>query len=148
MILIDSDVFVLDLFYPADTRIEATRRFLEGEGGGRATTIFNVLEVCGIASFNRSSEDITRLFQAFHQIYDLDVLYPKVPAPFSEEILTHLVARTFVRVLRKMNFSDALILTTAESFNVSTLVTWNVKHFENRTTIQVITPEEFLRGSV
>ena len=151
MILIDSDVFVLDLLYPTDTRIEATRRFLEDgveSGEERATTIFNVLEVCGIASFNRSSEDVMRLFQAFHQIYDLDVLYPKTSAPSSEDILTNLVARTFTRILRKMNFSDALILTTAESFGISTLVTWNVKHFEDRTTMQVITPGEFLRESV
>ena len=147
MILIDSDIFILDLFYPTDIRIEATRRFLEG-GEERATTIFNVLEVCGIASFNRSPEDVTRLFRAFHQIYDLDVLYPKARALPSEDVLTQLVARTFTRILRKMSFSDALILTTAESFGISTLVTWNVKHFEDRTTILVITPEGFSRESV
>jgi len=29
MILIDSDVFILDLFYPTDVRTEANKRFLE-----------------------------------------------------------------------------------------------------------------------
>ena len=43
-----------------------------------------------------------------------------------------------------MNFNDALILATAESYGVSTLATWNVKHFEDRTAIKVQTPAEFL----
>ena len=53
MILIDSDVFVLDLFYPTDVRTRANKRFLDLDIAGRVTTIFNVLEICGIASFNK-----------------------------------------------------------------------------------------------
>lgn len=144
MVLIDSDVFILDLFYPTDTRAAVNRRFINLDITGRATTIFNVLEVCGIASFNKTSEDVQRLFSEFHQTYNLDVLYPNVLVLPSEDAPKHLIAKTFTRILLKMNFNDALILATAESFNASTLVTWNVKHFEDRTSIQIITPEDFL----
>lgn len=146
MILIDSDVFILDLFYPTDARTGANKQFLELDIAGRATTIFNVLEACGIASFNKSSEDIKQLFYAFHQTYNLDILYPKVMAPLPEDVLKHLVAMTFTRILLKMNFNDALILATAESFHVSTFVTWNIKHFETRTSIPITTPEDFVKG--
>jgi len=144
MVLIDSDVFILDLFYPTDTRAAVNRRFINLDITGRATTIFNVLEVCGIASFNKTAEDVRRLFSEFHQTYNLDVLYPNVLVLPSEDALKHLIAKTFTRILLKMNFNDALILATAESFNASTLVTWNVKHFEDRTSIQIMTPENFL----
>lgn len=51
MDLLDSDIFVLDLRYPNDARQEANRSFLQRSGQRRATTIYNVLEVCGIMSF-------------------------------------------------------------------------------------------------
>ena len=145
MVLVDTDVFVLDLFYPTDPRARTNRRFIDRAVPKRATTIFNVLEVCGIASFNKSADDVKRLFYEFHQTYDLDVLYPNAPSPSSEDFLKRLVAGTFARILLKMNFSDALILATAESFNATTLVTWNVKYFENRTAIRIVTPENFLK---
>ena len=141
MVLVDSDIFVLDLFYPNDPRTQANKRFLRRRISGKATTVFNVLEVCGIASFNKSTEDLKRLFYAFHQVYNLDVLYPMARSPFSEDFIKQFVAGTFSRILRKMAFGDALILSTAESHKISTLVTWNVRHFENRAAIRVVTPE-------
>ena len=145
MVLVDSDVFILDLFYPTDPRARTNRRFMDQAVPKRATTIFNVLEVCGIASFNKSADDVKRLFYEFHQTYGLDILYPNAPSPSSEDFLKRLVSGTFARILLKMNFNDALILDTAESFNATTLVTWNVKHFEHRTSIRIVTPEVFLK---
>jgi predicted nucleic acid-binding protein len=146
MVLLDSDIFILDLFYPTDARAETNKRFLNLPIDEKVTTIFNVLEVCGIASFNKSVGDVKRLFYTFHQVYGLDILYPNVLGTFSEDSLKQLVVTTFVKILLKMNFNDALILATAESFGVSTLVTWNVKHFEHQTSVQVVTPEGFERG--
>lgn len=145
MLLIGSDIFVLDLFYPTDPRAKANKAFLALDLPDRATTLFNLLEICGIASFNKSTEDIKRLFYEFHQLYDLKILYPEFGFSAAEDFLKHLTARTFSRILLRMNFNDALILATAESFGVSTLVTWNVKPFESRTAMQVATPEAFLK---
>jgi len=44
----------------------------------------------------------------------------------------------------KMNFQDALILTVAEEHHCSQFVTWNAKHFVDRTYMNVQTPKEFL----
>lgn len=144
MVLVDSDVFVLDLFYPKDKRAKANKAFIELDGPQRATTIFNVLEICGIASFNKSPEEVKRLFYEFHQIYHLEILYPEVSLPSAEEFLKRLLAGVFSKILFKMNFSDALILSTAEPFALSAFVTWNTKHFEGRTAMQLSTPVEFL----
>ena len=148
MVLVDSDVFVLDLFYPTDPRAEANRGFIEAEIPLKATTVFNVLEICGIASFNKSEEDLKRLFYEFHQTYGLDILYPDVEMTSAEDFLKHLVARTFSRILLKMNFSDALILQMAESAGVTILVTWNEKHFADRTSVQIVNPRLFLHQSM
>jgi len=43
-----------------------------------------------------------------------------------------------------MHFSDALILEIAESYSLSTFITWNKRHFEDKTTMRVLTPEEYL----
>jgi len=144
MVLIDSDVFILDLFYPKDRRARINKAFIELDRPDRATTIFNVLEICGIASFNKSPEEVKRLFYEFHQLYHLEILYPEVNLPSAEAFLKHLVASVFSKILFKMNFSDALILATAESFAISTFVTWNTKHFAGRASMQFATPKEFL----
>lgn len=144
MVLIDSDVFILDLFYPNDERASANKTFIDLEHIDRVTTIFNVLEVCGIASFNKSDEYLKKLFYAFHQTYNLQVLYPVAAQRSSQAFLKDLVADAFAHILYKMNFNDALILSTGEAHDVSALVTWNVKHFAERTRIKVLNPEEFL----
>ena len=64
--------------------------------------------------------------------------------PSAGDLLKSIVAGTFARILLKMNFNDALILSTAEAHDASTLVTWNVKHFENRTLMRVVNPEDLL----
>ena len=53
-VFIDTDIFVRDLRYPNDPLLEINQRFLEKVMSGKiaaTTSIFNVLEVCGILSF-------------------------------------------------------------------------------------------------
>jgi hypothetical protein len=45
---------------------------------------------------------------------------------------------------RRMTFADAAILAVAEQYAATHFITWNKKHFEGRTTVSVMTPEEFL----
>ena len=44
---------------------------------------------------------------------------------------------------RKLTWGDAVLLQAAEDYAVEAIVTWNKKHFEGRTTIKVLTPEEY-----
>jgi hypothetical protein len=52
--VIDTPVFVIDLRYRRDKNFAANRSFFDriAQDQGGATTIFNLLEVCGILSFN------------------------------------------------------------------------------------------------
>ena len=144
MIVIDSDVFILDILYPVDPRTETNKGFLAQTRFARATTIFNVLEVCGLVSFNKTLEDLRDLFHRFHETYRLQILYPQFASPATEDVLQRLVTRTFTKIIQKMTFGDAVILATAESARAEMFVTWNIRHFEGRTTMQVLTPEVFL----
>ena len=45
-----------------------------------------------------------------------------------------------------MNFTDAVILQIAEENFCSSFITWNIKHFENRTFLEVQTPKELINN--
>ncbi len=50
--------------------------------------------------------------------------------------------RSLIR--RKMDLGDAFVLQAAEEFNVDAIVTWNLRHFVDRTTLPLFTPTEYL----
>ena len=54
IVLIDTNVFVIDLRYKQDIHYRANRKFLEaiGKAGAGFTTIVNLLELCGVLSLN------------------------------------------------------------------------------------------------
>jgi predicted nucleic-acid-binding protein len=54
LILIDTNVFVIDLRYKRDTNFRLNQSFLSfvAQNGSGFTTIVNLLELCGILSFN------------------------------------------------------------------------------------------------
>lgn len=139
MELLDSDIFILDLRFPEDVRHPVNRRFLKASGFERATTIFNLLEVCGILSFNLSREALLTLYAEFGRRYSLSVLFPPaVP-------LSALIAGTFEKITRKMTYGDAQILWTAEQHPViDRVITWNTRDFAGRTSLAVMTPRERL----
>ena len=76
MICIDSDVFLIDLRYPADRRAATTRLFLKtmAGSGAAATTVFNLLEVTGVLSFNLSDQQVVDFYAHFPRRYNLRVL--------------------------------------------------------------------------
>lgn len=78
MDLLDSDLFVLDLRFRDDQRYLANKAFLETRGAPRATTIYNLLEVCGILSFNLTHAALLALYAEFSRRYALSVLFPAV----------------------------------------------------------------------
>ena len=64
MIFVDSDVFLIDIRYARDRRFDVNARFLQrlrARGDGM-TTIFNVLEICGVLSFNLNSRQLMELY--------------------------------------------------------------------------------------
>lgn len=145
MILVDSNVFVIDLRYPRDVNAQANRRFLDAMAGraDAATTVVNVLEVAGILSFNLSPQQLRALVATFAVHYGmrvvphLDTSLP-LPAPAVGDLID--------RIAGKMAFGDALVLAAAEAASpaISAFVSWDAGHFSGRTRLQVLTPVEWL----
>jgi len=147
VIFIDTDVFVVEKLFPEDERYQINKQFLELEGE-KSTSIYNLLELCGLASFTLNSTELTNLFTNFHRQYSLKILYPKILKPSPEEMIRNNVSRIFEKICAKMNYSDAQIILIAEEYDCSDFVTWNVKHFEGRTHLNVTSPDEYMQKSV
>ena len=62
------------------------------------------------------------------------------------EFIETLFESVFQKIKRKMSFQDALILFVAEEHHCSRFITWNAKHFIDRTYLSVQTPKEFLES--
>jgi hypothetical protein len=71
---------------------------------------------------------------------------PATYTTFVDEIFVNPYAR--MRAV-KMPFMDALILNLAERTpGVNTFITWNAKHFQNKSKLSVMTPAAYLEQSV
>jgi len=50
------------------------------------------------------------------------------------------------RIKRRVRLGDAAILWTIESAACEAFVTWNTKHYQDKTMITIQTPEEWLQS--
>ncbi|MBI2502543.1 MAG: hypothetical protein HYW07_04840 [Candidatus Latescibacteria bacterium] len=142
MDLLDSDLFVLDLRFRDDPRYPANKAFLEIRGAPRATTIYNLLEVCGILSFNLTHAALLALYAEFSRRYALSVLFPAVA---DHQSLPTMIRGIFDKITRKMTLGDAQILYIAEQHpEVQRIISWNTKDFIGRTSLRVVTPQEWI----
>jgi hypothetical protein len=147
MILIDSDVYAIDIMYPRDLRYASNSDFLVSVADeSKGTTIFNVLEICGKASFVLPRDKLLKLYRSFARDYAVVVLWPKTNAMKAADFLTQrIVARSVAKMMNRMAFLDALILCVAEEHpEVDTFITWNARHFKGKTSLLVQTPREYL----
>jgi predicted nucleic acid-binding protein len=146
VILVDSNVFVIDLRYRRDPLFRVNRRFLDrlAEDGSGATTLFNLLELAGILSFNLNEQQVLDLLTLFAARYRVGIL----PPLDLEANLPRLPIRALVhRIAGRCAFGDALVIEAAERYapQGSRFVTWDAEHFAGRTTLQVVTPRSALK---
>ena len=141
MILVDSDVFLIDLRYPRDDRFEANRSFLDrmircSQG---ATTIFNLLEICGVLSFNLNRRQLADLQVHFARRYRIRVLPNADP---HARMPSFPIGDILAIIERRVAFGDALVLALIEVWQreITALVTWNARHFRGRTDVEVQEP--------
>lgn len=145
MILCDSNVFLIDRFFKRDENYAANRALIERLPDlDAAIAIYSLLELCGIASFNLSARELERWFYHFDELYHLRVLYPRRLEQSLQEYFESLTPRLFRLFAKRMTFGDAQILALAEEHRVTHLLTWNKKDFVGRTSIHVMTPQEYL----
>ncbi len=144
MIFIDTDIFVIEKLFKEDERYRVTVEFLNGDFKDKCTSIYNLFELLGIASYNLNTTELKKLLKGFPEVYDLKILFPSTAYESANAFMEQLFNNAFEKISLKMNFMDALILNVAEENNCNRFVTWNVKHFDGRTDMPVKTPEEML----
>jgi predicted nucleic acid-binding protein len=145
LVLVDTNVFVIDLRYKQDKAFDDNRRFLTVIAQRRTgfTTTYNLLELCGILSFNLNERQLRELWHYFPQRYQVSVL------PTHD--LGHEMPRAGMEVLfrqitQRCSLGDAMLLTIARQHLdfVKTMATWDKDHFAGKFHGDVLTPKEFL----
>ena len=142
-VLIDTDVFVIDLRYHRDPKYSQNRTFLERvkqeELVGRIT-VYNLMEVCGILSFNLSPQSLEELFIGFATKYNVEILFP----PDEEERTCFNPVDILETMKQKFSFGDALIAELVQRYKgrLDLFVTWNAVHFADKLPLRVITPAQ------
>jgi predicted nucleic acid-binding protein len=145
LILIDTNIFVIDLRYKRDTSFKVNRSFLSfvAQSGSGFTTIVNLLELCGILSFNLNPDQLLDLWSYFQDRYKIAVL----PEPDLQSNFPAIKINRLIGILgKKTSFGDALMISVAEKYLsfVSTMVTWDCEHFKDKFAGKVRTPDAFL----
>ncbi len=151
MVALDTDVFVLAFAFHQDARQPVNTSFLEA---ARTQTpvvaIYSVMELLGQLSFNLSAERLAQWPAWLQDRYGLTLLYPSTTnltaEPFFQD---EFIDRPLARMQRlRMPYVDGLILDLIERVSgVDTFVTWNARHYRNKTALTVLTPAEYTEKS-
>ena len=149
MVAIDTDVFIIRYSFARDPRFVTVQRFLrEVRSHSPAITLYNLMEMLGQLSFNLSPEQLGEWEEWLIRANRLAVIWPSAleSDQVEEFIREELHSRPFALMQeQKMAYLDSLILGLVESTpEVDTFVTWNARHFQGKTFLEVLTPGEFL----
>jgi hypothetical protein len=146
MILLDSNLFIIDRFFPRDALYPRNHDFIERLTElEAAVSVFTLLEICGVASFNLSARELEYWLYQFRSVYPILVLDPfDVAAQPAADWTRTFLTEVAENISQKMTFGDAIILREAEKYRVEAIVTWNTKDFLHRTRIPVHTPTSYL----
>jgi hypothetical protein len=146
MILLGADVLLLDIRYPRDVRFGANERLLKTlreQNIERGITLYALLEVIGILSFNLPTEQIQPLYTLLPGQYGLQVI------PVSEldqETPAFSLSEIIGQVEKKMALGDALQVLYVRRFalQATCFLSWNARHFQEKFPVPALTPEEWL----
>jgi predicted nucleic acid-binding protein len=147
LVFVDSNVFIIDRFYPRDALYSQNRSFIEKLPSiDAAISILTLLEVCGGASHRLSARELDDWLFRFDTIYPVHVINVHgISQKDAEAWWRDFVREVTAAIAKKMSFGDALLLREAENYNAEAIVTWNTKDFSRRTRLAVLTPTGFLR---
>ena len=80
--------------------------------------------------------DVLAVYHIFHN----DPRYDS-----AKDFWAALVSECFSRIQRGIRLGDAVILWTLEANQgIESFITWNTKHFKEKTPIKILTPAEFV----
>lgn len=152
MVAIDTDVLLLAFAFHRDSRQEANTRFLHAaRARSPVVAVYSIMEMLGQLSFNLSAERLIQWPSWLQDHYGLTLLYPPADAEDSAAFFQReIVDQPLDRMRRHpIPFLDALILQLIEQApGVEAFVTWNARHFRDKTALTVLTPAEYLASQV
>lgn len=148
MIVFDTDVLVIYHFFQNDPRYNETRTLFERFAAKtKGITIFNLLELCGIIASANKIKFSRVLFEQYNESEDIRILSPQMDTGTVDEDVFWLsvVSGCFAYTQKGMRLGDAAILWTLETNpEIDAFVTWNTKHFKEKTSIKILPPSAFL----
>jgi predicted nucleic acid-binding protein len=147
MVLLDSNIFILDRFFSRDSLYAQNKAFVEELASmDAAISSFTLLEICGAASFRLSADELSAWLFGFGAIYSVAVLdVHGLTNHDGEAWWSAFVEQVATNLAKKMTFGDAVLLREAEHYQVEAIVTWNTKDFVRRTPVNVLTPTAYLQ---
>jgi hypothetical protein len=147
MVLLDSNIFIVDRFFPRDSLYSQNKTFVEKlDSIDAAISSFTLLEVCGAASFRLSVDELSAwlfTFDAMYPVYVLDV--HGVRTTDCEAWWSTFMEEATANIAKKMTFGDGVLLREAENYDAEAIITWNTKVFVRPTRLTVLSPTAFLR---
>lgn len=109
------------------------------------TGVFNLLEICGILSFNLSEGELVELYEYLPERYKIGILpYHDRSLPLPALRLKDLLGL----IAKRMSLGDALTLAVAEqeSRRIEAFISWDAQHFVGETSLPVQTPKDFVES--
>jgi hypothetical protein len=146
VILLDSDVLLIELRYVNDPKFSINRQALDQLHADQiqlAVTSQALLETIGILSFNVSPSHISQLPRLLSIQFKLNLLPDFQQCP---EYANCTVQEIIIQMARQMALGDAVqAVQIARYASFATcLLTWNARHFQGKVVIPVFTPHEWL----
>lgn len=147
MVLLDSNVFIIDRFFPQDALYPKNRAFVEQlSSTDAAVSSFTLLEICGVAGFRLSTKELESWLFRFTNVYPVLVLDAfGLKGQDAEEWWSNFVGEVAGGITRKMTLGDAVLLREGENYGPEAIITWNTKDFSRRTQVPVMTPSAFMQ---
>jgi hypothetical protein len=112
MVLLDSNIFIVDRFFPRDSLYAQNKAFVEKlDSIDAAVSSFTLLEICGTASFRLSVDELSAWLFGFGDIYPVYVLDAHgLRENDCEAWWSVFVEETSGNIPKKMIFGDAVLL--------------------------------------
>lgn len=150
MIMIDTDVFVMDNFFTSDPRFETNSLFLHRmQNTKNFTTVYNLLEVCSLIAPHCSEPALLGFFENFDRTYNVEIIYPKTYDLSADYFLDHYFGEVLHTMPGTGNLMDSMIFCLVKQAGIRVVVSWNAVSLKQRIgkigKMEFLKPDDYLK---
>ncbi len=150
MIMIDTDIFLMDNFYSSDARYEQNSLFLHRiQNSKNYTTIFNLLEVCSLIAPHCTEKELLGFFENFDRTYNLEIIYPRTYDLSTDYFLDHFFGEVLHSTQLTGHLTDSLVFTLIQQKNIRLFISWNAKRYKDKYSkigkTEYLQPDEYMK---